>query len=358
MNKCKRQSPILHSVGKAHRSRTGSSVSIGFRRFLLAGLCAAMPLGANLQLHAHEPEKKQTALERIEHFQKSLKLKIRNTFSKSSAKNSDEAAASASQTPPGNHQTHPYPPAGYPAGGQPPLTGPYGRPIVTASNPAAQRQFARTYPQNNFDQNPSANQVDWANYQTQSLANGSARIPSVPPTASPNRAGRPNNAYTGQQYPVSTWPQAGTNQPGPIPENEASVAGPGPNIDPAYGIPPSAYGTHLGGQHITATEHALRLKQENQELKARLLSSTESNTRLLEELQKSRELLAELNAAMTSAHQELMYAESTNAELRAKLNDLESEHQRALLETDRMLDSIRNELDDALMREIVVPGSP
>ena len=122
------------------------------------------------------------------------------------------------------------------------------------------------------------------------------------------------------------------------------------------GMPPSEYGVHLGGQHITATEHALRLKAENEQLKLDRQSLMDRIERLLKELDSTKRSLAKAGGQVESLNQQIDAARGSNRDLERQLTELRSEHEKSLLETDRMLSSIRAELDDLVMREVAVIG--
>ena len=74
--------------------------------------------------------------------------------------------------------------------------------------------------------------------------------------------------------------------------------------------------------------------------------------RLRETLKTTQELLARSDEAMREAQSELQNAATVNQRLTKKVADLEAQHQRYLIETDRMLASLREELDEVLVSEI------
>ncbi len=108
---------------------------------------------------------------------------------------------------------------------------------------------------------------------------------------------------------------------------------------------------------MTATQHALRLMEENGDLKARLAVIEAENGRLKEKLAQSENLLGRSTQAVEAAHQEIESLGVVNRDLQKKLNESEQRHGRYLMETDRMLQSIREELDDVLVREISSKGT-
>jgi hypothetical protein len=115
---------------------------------------------------------------------------------------------------------------------------------------------------------------------------------------------------------------------------------------------PVVGGIRLGQTHITATERALDLMRENQVLRSARDSALADNQRLRDQLAAAKSLLARSNTAMTAARGELQSAEATNKSLRRKIDDLETQHKRSLIETDRILSNLRDELDEVLVNEI------
>lgn len=120
---------------------------------------------------------------------------------------------------------------------------------------------------------------------------------------------------------------------------------------------PLARGTVLGDNQITATQHALRLIEENGDLKAKLAMLDAENKRLKEKLDQTETLLGRSTKAVEGAYEEIEATRQINRELQTKLNDAEQKYNRYLMETDRMLQSIREELDDVLVREISANGT-
>lgn len=120
---------------------------------------------------------------------------------------------------------------------------------------------------------------------------------------------------------------------------------------------PLARGSVLGDNQITATQHALRLIEENGDLKAKLAMLDAENKRLKEKLDQTETLLGRSTKAVEGAYEEIEATRQINRELQTKLNDAEQKYNRYLMETDRMLQSIREELDDVLVREISANGT-
>ncbi len=120
---------------------------------------------------------------------------------------------------------------------------------------------------------------------------------------------------------------------------------------------PLARGSVLGDNQITATQHALRLIEENGDLKAKLAMLDAENKRLKEKLDQTETMLGRSTKAVEGAYEEIEATRQINRELQTKLNDAEQKYNRYLMETDRMLQSIREELDDVLVREISANGT-
>lgn len=120
------------------------------------------------------------------------------------------------------------------------------------------------------------------------------------------------------------------------------------------GDAPNIAGTHFGTARMTATEHALRLKEENELLKRSRESVLADNQRLRDQLNAAKDLLERMKTAMTGAQQELENAANANLHLQQKIAELERQQTRSQHDTERLLESIRGELDDVLMREMAL----
>ncbi|MEM0925687.1 MAG: hypothetical protein AAGJ83_06600 [Planctomycetota bacterium] len=131
-------------------------------------------------------------------------------------------------------------------------------------------------------------------------------------------------------------------------------------MQPRMSPPPSVGGSHfpvangdfLGQAPITATERALRLIEENADLKAKLAAAEMQADRLREKLLETQSLLTDSSQAVQTAKEEIDLLVDSNRQLQQDLDASETRYNRYLAETDRMLDSIREELDDVLVREI------
>jgi hypothetical protein len=305
-------------------------------------------------------DEKPSIFIKLDRFQKSIKQKMKNTFNR----NSEPGTANSSPRQTGKQALASSLYGNNSSSESTSINQGWTSPAQTP--PISNQISANQQTPNSQFVNPSANaQVDLANYQ----------LPG------PNQA---NTAATiNSQYPVSNSPSRNSNPPvqQPMPPNAAtpfrSSQFPAQQTSPAMGgvpssgtpevnafgtqqpnlpngLPPTSYGVQLGGQQITATEHALRLKDENEKLIADRESLIERNMRLQRELEASKTMIGKLNAALSDAEKSLDEADSTNRALRQQLASLRSEHERSLLATDRMLDSLRAELDDMLMREITI----
>lgn len=159
---------------------------------------------------------------------------------------------------------------------------------------------------------------------------------------------------------VHSAPPQWTDRRQSSPTGRSSPTGPLPpaGFSPAARSPaPSARGTVLGENPVTATEHALRLLEENDSLKRNVAMLEAENAQLQERLSQTQTLLSRSTVAIEQAKQEMEALVRENKQLSSKLQEAEAKHHRQLMETDRMLQSIRDELDDVLIREISATGS-
>lgn len=92
--------------------------------------------------------------------------------------------------------------------------------------------------------------------------------------------------------------------------------------------------------------------RENELLRASRDTLTNDNQRLRETLQTTQDLLARSNQAIEAASEQLNASDATNQRLTQKIADMESQHKRYLMDTERMLNSLRDELDEVLVSEI------
>jgi hypothetical protein len=193
---------------------------------------------------------------------------------------------------------------------------------------------------------------------------GSSAEPLPPPMPDPNAS--PSSQWNDQNIAATPTPQpaparrsAGT--PNSVAPKQSPIAPPiaraaRRSAGTPNSIAPSARGTVLGGNPVTATEHALRLLEENGDLKARLAMMEAEAARLKETLAETQTMLQRSTVAIEQAKQEIDALVTENRQLTGKLREAETRYNRHLMETDRMLQSIRDELDDALVREISATG--
>ncbi|MFN3191388.1 MAG: hypothetical protein ACE361_12775 [Aureliella sp.] len=324
----------------------------------VTNLCQAqqsyLPQGAPAQ------EEKPSIFIKLDRFQKSVKQKMKNTFSKKS---------------------EPAPPARNTFA---------GRPQIPMNTVDAMRNQGQLSPQRTaFPQQPTqlgdfaaqsrAYQSNAGAYQTNSGAYPPSNAPGGSPTLAPPQMSHANGSQIVNWANYQQPPPAGTlsatefssqrpnadpipqptpprNQ-NPNPYQNPAAMNPALTGSPAIGLPPSEYGVHLGTQHVTATEHALRLKAENEQLKLDRQSLVDRIERLLSELESTKRSLAKSGGQVESLNQRLEKSKGTNRDLEQQLTALRSEHEKSLLETDRMLTSIRAELDDLVMREVAANGN-
>lgn len=129
-----------------------------------------------------------------------------------------------------------------------------------------------------------------------------------------------------------------------------------PSMGNALPEGPSIGGSQLSDRQVTATEHALRYKKDNERLKASQEAILADNQRLRNQLQSTEQLLDRVKAAMIDAREQMENAERANNQLKQRIIEMEREKKRSQFDTDRMLDAIRGELDDVLMREMAMDG--
>ncbi|MEO1615028.1 MAG: hypothetical protein AAFV88_04210 [Planctomycetota bacterium] len=199
-----------------------------------------------------------------------------------------------------------------------------------------------------------ASQHDW---HQQTASSGQ----SDPYYANPNSNSNANQVRTvASNTDPNVW-QAQASQPLPppmrdVPTEQLIPRRPPPVVRSNPQVP-FAQGTVLGQSPVTATEHALRLIQENGDLKAQLAVSEAQAERLREKLMETQALLAQSSDAVQAAKDEIDSLVDSNRRLERKLSDAELKYNRYLAETDRMLQAIREELDDVLVREISSKGN-
>jgi hypothetical protein len=166
-----------------------------------------------------------------------------------------------------------------------------------------------------------------------------------------------------EQYQPAPYGYYDSGRPLPPPVAEIAT-GEIPQPDPRFAASdgnnnrvPVARGSVLGDSQITATQHALRLIEENGDLKAKLAMIDAENKRMREKLAQTETLLGRSTQAVEAAYKEIETMRTINRELQTKLSESEQKYNRYLMESDRMLQSIREELDNVLVREITAKGN-
>lgn len=342
------------------------------QRIRLATLCAVTLIvslstagsafAQHSQNHVHEYQEPPTLMERLSAMQRSLKSRISRTVKPSkdaSAKDETQSAApeiSAAPTPP---QTN--------AG------------TFSAHAGQSQDSYSQSMQHTRAPGMTNTNQdVGFANYQSPSSqmnmgnlasqiqlglnqydsADSQMRSPSSNPGYDPRGSGlqmNPNGHYVSQPAPPNSFGHTGGNFSASGYPNMGSASQFDPMMQNAVSGGPAMMGQHLGQPGLTATEYALQLKQLNESLRQNLTSQTAKNEQLKAELESTRDLLSKANIAMTEANQELNRLYDENRKLQNEVDHLYSQRSQEQHRTDRMLQSIRDELDDVLMREISTP---
>ena len=159
----------------------------------------------------------------------------------------------------------------------------------------------------------------------------------------PEPIGTYENIHPHSQHPVSNSIYGENWNPAAVQANYS-----GGHFDHGSGIQPQG----ANRTQVTATQRALILEKENDRLRSAKAALNAENQRLQRVLSENRKLLADIEAAIESANQELANANQHNEELQNKIVKLEAAQKAQQLETARLLDSIRNNLDDVLMREM------
>ncbi|MEL6108257.1 MAG: hypothetical protein AAFU85_19700 [Planctomycetota bacterium] len=118
--------------------------------------------------------------------------------------------------------------------------------------------------------------------------------------------------------------------------------------------PPNIVGTELHEQQSLASERALRLQEENHQLRVAIQTLEGENAAIRDKFATTTDLLERMSAALNNAQQTLETAERTNQQLKHEMAALEIRRQREQLAAEQELQSIRQELDDVLKDEIVL----
>ncbi|MEO1526923.1 MAG: hypothetical protein AAFX06_15910 [Planctomycetota bacterium] len=117
--------------------------------------------------------------------------------------------------------------------------------------------------------------------------------------------------------------------------------------------PPTVVGTELNEPQMLASEHALKLKDENEQLQTRVKALESELGALREKFATTSDLLDRMNFALADAQQTLEQAETANQLLKRQIADLESQLKRERSEAARQLRSIQEELDSVFANEII-----
>ena len=110
--------------------------------------------------------------------------------------------------------------------------------------------------------------------------------------------------------------------------------------------------TAANSKQMTASQRVLRLQAENQQLIEMRNALRVENKRYNEMLKESRQTLVRIEASIEKALEQLAQANEKNVIQQQRIAELESENQKQVAESQRLLDSIRTKLDDVLIREI------
>lgn len=224
-----------------------------------------------------------------------------------------------------------------------------GRVVPATENEWSQPQYQQPQsPQQQYANDNPMRPVQYREQLPQSNSFSDVQRPLPPPIEDVTTTELPNlQTRQSSRPPVQRWDGAsqGYRDQPPVSYSDGNS------------VAPLARGSVLGEPQITATQHALRLIEENGDLKAKLAMIDAENQRLKEKLAQSESLLSRSTEAVESAYEEIEAGRLLNRELEKKLADVEQQHNRHLLETDRMLQSIREELDSVLVREISASGN-
>ena len=129
-------------------------------------------------------------------------------------------------------------------------------------------------------------------------------------------------------------------------------------VQPAAAQEPRIGGRHLNQGQVTATEHALKLSRELKELQATLESMRRYNEQLEKQLMERMETGREMEAAIENAKTALTESAQENQRLRTDLEKLSREHTLYKQQAARLLEQIKSELDDQLVRQIMTEKKP
>lgn len=296
--------------------------------FLLVALIVTPTALAHDSPEHDSPPAKQrgrAVLAKIEHFQASVKEKLKQTLMPKTDESYDHTTAHSSPRSSRYHDIHAV--GGRDSAADSPIQ------VRSTAPPAHHNTTQHQW----IDANPEVNATQYREI--------------LEPTTVTNAAPFPEPLRPVSRRPISSEsiPFTTTHDPYPVPhDNGYSQTGP----ETLYQRDPVISGSRLGQGQVTATEKALNLMRENELLRASRDTLTNDNQRLRETLQTTQDLLARSNQAIEAASEQLNASDATNQRLTQKIADMESQHKRYLMDTERMLNSLRDELDEVLVSEI------
>jgi DNA repair exonuclease SbcCD ATPase subunit len=103
---------------------------------------------------------------------------------------------------------------------------------------------------------------------------------------------------------------------------------------------------------MTASQRVLQLQSENKALMEQRDAMIAENKRLNAIIAENQKLLGQADTAIAASVKQLELANRNNQILKQRIVTLQSENESQMAESKRMLDSIRQRLDDVLIREI------
>ncbi|TWU02363.1 hypothetical protein [Stieleria varia] len=304
--------------------------------FAALGILSVCNVLMNKSLQAQEADsvaRKRGLLEKIEQFQHSLKAKLDRSLCRQCAAGEAPGQTDLNYSPGKNdqgyvRQSYGANPAGDPDATQGDVR--YGSQQITQD-----RGVARLASDSGVaNQHPAASGSQRYPQPGNATASGDSMLPELP-----------GNVDGIPMVPRSTPPpSSGQLPPEPILASDHEAL--------SIELGDRFHGTQLGQRQITATEHAIRLTRENEALRASRQSVLGDNQRLKQELAATQALLERTKLAMVQAKVQLDAADARNVELERQVAEMDRENKRYVRETDQVLNAIREELDDVLVREL------
>jgi hypothetical protein len=182
---------------------------------------------------------------------------------------------------------------------------------------------------------PSQQTVDYGNYPAPHLQH-----PQQPPA---------------QQHPAQQSPEqiyaadvAGQNSPDMARQNSPLSPQRTGHFQNGY----SRVQTLAEQRQMTASQRVLQLQSENKALMEQRDAMIAENKRLNAIIAENQKLLGQADTAIAASVKQLELANRNNQILKQRIVTLQSENESQMAESKRMLDSIRQRLDDVLIREI------